>query len=313
MAEAICLGELLIDFVSLKAGVRLADAPEFRRAAGGAPANVAVGLARLGVETAFVSKVGADEFGEFLRATLEREGVDTSGLITTKQAPTGLAFVSLAKDGERTFAFYRDPCADTLLAPEDLRERPWRGAQVFHYGSISLIAEPSRSATLAAIARAEERGMLISCDPNLRLPLWRSAQEARAGMKLALRYPHIVKISEEEVDFLGSVPRAPLVVVTRGARGGTVIEAGRRLFDFPAFRVKAIDSTGAGDAFTAGLLYGMLRGLPLPETIRVAAACGALVTLRRGAIPAMPGIAAIRRILEHGKPRENLGTPKHTE
>src|ERR1022692_1081181 len=171
MAEAVCLGELLIDFVSLKAGVRLADAPEFRRAAGGAPANVAVGLARLGVETAFVSKVGADEFGKFLRTTLEREGVDTSGLITTKQAPTGLAFVSLAKDGERTFAFYRDPCADTLLAPEDLRERPWRGAQVFHYGSISLIAEPSRSATLAAIARAEERGMLISCDPNLRLPL----------------------------------------------------------------------------------------------------------------------------------------------
>ena len=137
--------------------------------------------------------------------------------------------------------------------------------------------------------------------------------EARAGMKLALRYPHIVKISEEEVDFLGTVPRAPLVVVTRGARGGTVIEGRQRLFDFPAFRVKAIDSTGAGDAFTAGLLYGMLRGLPLPETIRVAAACGALVTLRRGAIPAMPGIAAIRRILEHGKPRKNLGTPKHTE
>lgn len=295
MAEAVCLGELLIDFVSLKAGVRLADAPEFRRAAGGAPANVAVGLARLGVETAFVSKVGADEFGRFLRETLEREGVDTSGLITTKTAPTGLAFVSLAGNRERTFAFYRDPCADALLAPGDLRERPWRGAQVFHYGSISLIAEPSRSATLAAIARAEERGMLISCDPNLRLPLWPSASAARAGMRLALRYPHVVKIGQEEVNFLGAVPRAPLVVVTRGPRGGTVIEGGRRLFDFPAFRVRTLDSTGAGDAFTAGLLYGMLRGLPLRETIRVAAACGALVTLRRGAIPAMPRLAAVKR------------------
>jgi fructokinase len=299
MAEAVCLGELLIDFVALKAGVRLADAPEFRRAAGGAPANVAVGLARLGVETAFVSKVGADEFGRFLRQTLEREGIDTSGLITTKKAPTGLAFVSLAKDRERTFAFYRDPCADALLTPADLRERPWRGARVFHYGSISLIAEPSRSATLAAIERAKERGMLISCDPNLRLPLWPSASAARSGMKLALRHAQVVKISEEEVDFLGSAPRARLVVVTRGPRGGTVIEAGQRSFDFPAFRVKTIDSTGAGDAFTAGLLYGMLRGLPLKETIRVAAACGALVTLRRGAIPAMPGMAAVRRLFHH--------------
>jgi fructokinase len=297
MAEVVCLGELLIDFVALKAGVRLADAPEFRRAAGGAPANVAVGLARLGVETAFVSKVGADEFGRFLRATLEREGIDTSGLITTKKGPTGLAFVSLAKDRERTFAFYRDSCADTLLTPADLRERSWRGARVFHYGSISLIAEPSRSATLAAIARAKERGMLISCDPNLRLPLWPSSSAARAGMKLALRHAQVVKISEEEVDFLGSVPRAPLVVVTRGPRGGRVIEAGQPPFDFPAIHVKTIDSTGAGDAFTAGLLYGMLRGLPLQETIRIAAACGALVTLRRGAIPAMPGIRAVRRIL----------------
>jgi fructokinase len=304
MAEAVCLGELLIDFVSLKAGVRLADAPEFRRAAGGAPANVAVGLARLGVKTAFVSKVGADEFGNFLRATLDREGIDTSGLITTKKAPTGLAFVSLAKNSERSFAFYRNPCADALLAPADLRERPWRGARVFHYGSISLIAEPSRSATLAAIARAKARGMLISCDPNLRLPLWPSARAARAGMRLALRHAQIVKISEEEVDFLGSVPRAPLVVVTRGPRGGTVIEGGRRLFDFPAFPVKAIDSTGAGDAFTAGLLYGMLRALPLPETIRIAAACGALVTLRRGAIPAMPMLSAVRK---------TIGTRKHTE
>jgi fructokinase len=297
MAEAVCLGELLIDFVSRKAGVRLADAPEFRRAAGGAPANVAVGLARLGVATAFISKVGADEFGRFLRGTLEREGVDTSGLVSTTKAPTGLAFVSLADDRERTFAFYRNPCADALLAPGDLRERPWRGARVFHYGSISLIAEPSRSATLAAIARAKQHGMMVSCDPNLRLPLWPSASAARAGMRLALRHAQVVKISQEEVDFLGQMPRAPLVVVTRGARGGTVMENNRRSFDFPALTVKPVDSTGAGDAFVAGLLYGLLRGLPLAETIRIAAACGALATLRRGAIPAMPTLAAVKRCI----------------
>ncbi|SRR5579871_355714 len=296
MAEALCLGELLVDFVALTSGVRLADAVEFRRAAGGAPANVAVGLARLGVETALIAKVGADEFGRFLRKTIEDEGIDTSGLVSAKRAQTALAFVSLDSSNERSFEFHGDPSPDALLAPGDLRERPWRGARVFHYGSISLIAEPSRAATLAAIARARKRGLLVSCDPNLRLALWPSPSAARAGMRLALRHADVVKISEEEVDFLGKMPHAKLVVVTRGPQGGTVFQDGKRVSDFPAFRVKSIDSTGAGDAFTAGLLYGLLREKPIAETIRIAAACGALVTLRRGAIPAMPGLPAVMRL-----------------
>jgi fructokinase len=289
VAEVISLGELLIDFLPLRPGV-------FRRAAGGAPANVAVGLARLGVRTAFISKVGDDAFGRFLRATLDDEGVDTSGLLTTRDAPTGLAFVTLDSKRERSFSFYRDPCADALLAPSDLRAAPWRGARIFHYGSISLIAEPSRSATLAAIARARRAGLRLSCDPNLRLPLWPSPARARAGMREALRHADIVKISEEEVEFLGRVPRAELVVITRGPRGGTVLSEGRR-FDYPPFKVRSIDSTGAGDAFAAGLLYGVLREMPVAEAVRWAAACGALVTERRGAIPAMPTLAAVRRRL----------------
>lgn len=289
MAEVVCLGELLIDFVALRPGV-------FRRVAGGAPANVAVGLARLGVSTAFISKVSDDEFGRFLRATLDAEGVDTSGLATTRSAPTGLAFVSLDSRGERSFSFYRNPCADALLAPGDLRAAPWRGARIFHYGSISLIAEPSRSATLMAIARARRAGLRLSCDPNLRLPLWPSPARARAGMREALRHADIVKVSEEEVKFLGRTPRAPLVVVTRGPRGGTVFD-GERRFDYPPFKVRSIDSTGAGDAFAAGLLYGLLREMPVADAVRWAAACGALVTLRRGAIPAMPRVAAVRRLL----------------
>lgn len=289
MAEVICLGELLIDFVALRPGV-------YRRAAGGAPANVAVGLARLGAGAAFISKVGDDEFGRFLRATLEDEGVDTSGLLTTSEAPTGLAFVALDREGERGFTFYRNPCADALLAPGGLRAAPWRGARIFHYGSISLIAEPSRSATLAAIARARRAGLRLSCDPNLRLPLWPSPARARAGMREALRHADIVKISEEEVEFLGRIPRAPLVVITRGPRGGSVLTEGRR-FDYPPFKVRSIDSTGAGDAFTAGLLYGVLRDMPVAEAVRWAAACGALVTQRRGAIPAMPTLAAVKRII----------------
>lgn len=296
MAQVVCLGEILIDFVSLKSGVRLADAPAFRRAAGGAPANVAVGLLRLGVTAAFVSKVGEDEFGHFLRRTLEGEGVDVSGVVTTLRAPTAPAFVSLARGGERSFAFYRNPCADALLHPRDLRAAPWAGARIFHYGSISLIAEPSRSATLEALERARRRGLLISCDPNLRLPLWPSAARARAGMREALRHAEVVKISEEELEFLGSMPRARLVVITRGPQGGRVLCEGRR-FDFPAFPVRAVDTTGAGDAFVAGLLYGLLRDLPIQETARFAAACGALATLKRGAIPALPTAKAVRRFL----------------
>jgi fructokinase len=296
MAEVICLGEILIDFVSLKPDVRLADAPAFRRAAGGAPANVAVGLARLGAAAALISKVGDDEFGRFLRATLQGEGVGTSGLITTNRAPTGLAFVSLDRNGERSFAFYRDPCADRLLSAAELRSAPWRHARIFHYGSLSLIGEPSRTATLEAIARARRRGMLISCDPNLRLRLWPSPARARAGMREALRHADIVKISEDEVEFLGKAPQAKLVVITRGARGGSVLsEEGK--FDYPAFAVRAVDTTGAGDAFMAGLLFGLLRKQPLKEAIRLAAVCGALATLKRGAIPALPTMAAAKRLL----------------
>ena len=143
--------------------------------------------------------------------------------------------------------------------------------------------------------------MTVSCDPNLRLPLWSSPAKARAGMKEALRHADIMKMSEEEAEFLGTVPRARLVVITRGPRGGRVTsEEGR--FDFPAFRVPTVDSTGAGDAFVAGMLYGILRDLPLRETIRLAAACGALVTLKRGAIPALPTRAAVRKMLSarHG-------------
>jgi sugar/nucleoside kinase (ribokinase family) len=289
MASVVCLGELLIDFVAVRPGV-------YQRAAGGAPANVAVGLARLGARSAFLSMVGDDAFGRFLRETLARDGVDIRGLISTREAPTGLAFISLDRRGERRFTFYRRPCADALLAPGDLRAAPWRGARIFHYGSISLIAEPSRSATLAAIARARRAGMRLSCDPNLRLALWPSPARARAGMREALRHADIVKVSEEEVAFLGHTPRAPLVVITRGPRGGTVLDGARR-FDYPAFPVRAVDTTGAGDAFVAGLLYGLLREMPVEEAVRWAAACGALATTKRGAIPALPSLEAVERLI----------------
>jgi fructokinase len=192
MFDVVACGELLIDFVSTESGVTLAEAPAFKKAAGGAPANVAVGLARLGYRAGFLGQVGDDDFGHFLADTLGQAGVDTNGLRFTGAARTALAFVSLRSDGERSFVFYRHPSADMLWRPEDVNAAYAGSTRIFHYGSISLIGEPSRSATLAALGYARNAGALISYDPNLRLALWdagglgarryRQDQRGRAGI-----------------------------------------------------------------------------------------------------------------------------------
>src|SRR5919106_2687352 len=181
MADVICLGEVLIDFVPTVTPTTLIEAPAFRKAPGGAPANVAVALARLDRPSAFMGMTGDDPFGRFLELTLGEAGVDTGPLRFTAEARTALAFVSLRADGERQFMFYRHPSADMLLRPEDVDEAAIRAARALHFGSISLISEPSRGATLHAIEVARDAGCLISCDPNLRLALWRVPPARRDG------------------------------------------------------------------------------------------------------------------------------------
>ena len=206
MFDVIACGELLIDFVSTESGVTLAAAPAFKKAAGGAPANVAVGVARLGYRAGFLGQVGEDDFGHFLADTLAEAGVDTGGLRFSAEARTALAFVSLRADGERSFMFYRHPSADMLWRPEDVDAGYAAGTRIFHYGSISLIGEPSRSATLAALGHARAAGALISYDPNLRLALWPSAEAARAGMLAGWQHADLAKVSEEELAFLTGEP-----------------------------------------------------------------------------------------------------------
>ncbi|HSA80476.1 MAG TPA: PfkB family carbohydrate kinase [Geminicoccaceae bacterium] len=306
MADVVCLGELLIDFVPTVTGTSLIDAPAFKKAPGGAPANVAVGLARLGVPSAFMGKVGDDPFGRFLAATLAEAGVDVRPLRFTDSARTALAFVSLRADGEREFMFYRHPSADMLFTPDEVDVGALSTAKALHYGSISLIGEPSRAATLHAIAAARNAGCLISCDPNLRLALWPDPEAAREGLLLAIAQAQIIKISDEELRFLtGSDDpalarqqlwheRLELMVVTLGSAGcvyftrdwgGIVV----------GFGVEAVDATGAGDAFVAGLLQGLVTDravvadeAQLRELCRFANAVGALTTTERGAIPALP-------------------------
>lgn len=325
LIDVIACGELLIDFVSTEAGVSLAQAPAFQKAPGGAPANVAVGVARLGYRTGFIGQVGEDEFGHFLASTLQSHGVDITGLRFTTQARTALAFVSLLADGERSFMFYRHPSADMLWRPEDVDRAYVARARIFHYGSITLIDEPSRSATLTALNAARDNGALLSYDPNLRLSLWPSADAARAGILQGWQHAEVIKVSEEELSFLSEEKtlesaarslwhdRLKLLVVTQGKAGCTYFtsEASGHV---PGFVVRPIDTTGAGDGFVAGMLAGFLeedltwdREL-IEKALRLGNAVGALATTRVGAIPSLPTMAEAKALLlQHADKKSTEG------
>jgi len=314
MADVLTLGELLIDFVPDRTGVTLGEAERFLKAAGGAPANVAVGVRRLGVDAGFIGKVGDDPFGHWLASILERDGVDVSQLRFDDAARTALAFVSLTEEGERDFMFYRHPSADQLHRADEIDLKAVADATILHHGSISLIQEPSRSATLAAIDAARGAGRLVSYDPNLRLPLWESAEAAREGMLGPWKLAHVIKISEEELSFLtGSSDldaarslmhdELRLLTVTLG-QAGVAWFAGDRSGRVDGFSVKPEDTTGAGDAFVAALLAALAREpelasdeAALEAALRRANAYAALTTTRPGAIPALPSAAELDRFL----------------
>jgi fructokinase len=314
MPDVLSLGELLIDFVPDRTGVTLGEADRFLKAAGGAPANVAVGLARLGVDAGFVGKVGDDPFGRWLAGILADEGVDVQQLRFDAGARTALAFVSLTAEGERDFMFYRHPSADQLHRPDEIDLDAVAAADILHHGSISLIQEPSRAATLAAVEAARAAGRLVSYDPNLRLPLWSSADAAREGILSAWGSAQVIKISDDELEFLtGSRDLEAartllhedlrLLTVTLGADGVAWFADGRSGVT-PGFRVQVADTTGAGDAFVAGLLAALQADPDLPSdpgaldaALRRANAYAALTTTKPGAIPALPTREALERFL----------------
>jgi fructokinase len=316
--QAVALGELLIDFVPEENGVSLAEARTFVKAPGGAPANVAVGLARLGVTTGFMGKVGDDPFGHYLADVLHDNGVDVAQLRYDPSARTALAFVSLTRTGERDFLFYRHPSADMRLTADEVDASYLRGAKLLHIGSLGLIQEPSRGATLRALDLASEHGLTVSYDANLRLPLWPSPEAAREGIRSVWRRANIIKISDDELEFLtGSRDLAAartlrhdglsLLVVTRGAAGAWYLTR-QGEGEVEGFRVETIDTTGAGDAFTAAMLAALLeRDLAvadrsaLADALRRANAYAALTTMVRGAIPALPTRQALQTFLrDHG-------------
>ncbi|XP_043701856.1 probable fructokinase-6, chloroplastic [Telopea speciosissima] len=314
----VCFGEMLIDFVPTVNGISLAEAPAFKKAPGGAPANVAVGISRLGGSSAFIGKVGEDEFGYMLADILKENNVNSDGMRFDPGARTALAFVTLKSDGEREFMFYRNPSADMLLKESELDFDLIRKAKIFHYGSISLITEPCKSAHIAAAKAAKDAGVLLSYDPNLRIHLWPSVESAREGILSIWELADIIKVSEEEISFLTKgedpyddavvrklfPPSLKLLVVTEGPEGCRYYskDFSGRVHGIP---VDAVDTTGAGDAFVAGLLsqlaatdLSLLQEEDrLREALKFANACGALTVMERGAIPALPSREAVMNAL----------------
>ena len=315
--DCLSFGELLVDFCQV--GNNASGYPVYEANPGGAPANVAAALARWGLRSGFIGKVGRDALGRFLAATLAQCGVDCSWLLFSER-PTTLAMVANGPGGERSFDFRRQGTADTDLRPGEVPPGWVAGTRIFHFGSVSLTTDPVRSATLEALAQARAAGALISFDPNLRPALWDSLEAARRWMLLGARGVDLLKVSGEELGFLGGREDLPLeqaaralratcgarlLLVTLGAEGCLWLN-GRDCGLVPAPRAEALDSTGAGDIFLAGVLFALLRcGRDLealePEElariVRFGNAAGALSTETRGALPSIPDLAAISSCL----------------
>lgn len=309
--DVVALGELLIDFAAQSAD---ADGyPTMAAHPGGAPSNFLAALSRYGARTALLGKVGQDHFGTLLLSTLRQAGVETGGVLQDPGAFTTLAFVTLDARGERSFSFARKPGADTRICFEELDLSMIDQARVFHFGSLSLTDEPARTATQKAVAYARERGKLITCDPNLRRPLWASETEAREQILWGLRQSHVVKINGEELKFLwGCGPRegarrlleecgVQLAMVTLGA-DGCYLENRRASCRLQTPDVHPVDSTGAGDIFGGAAVSRLLlldkepcalTEAELTEVARFASMAASLSTEAPGGISSIPAMETV--------------------
>jgi fructokinase len=307
MYDVTALGELLIDFTP--SGASEQGNPLYEQNPGGAPANVLVALSRLGRKGAFLGMVGKDQFGSFLRSTLQKEKIETRGLKVSNEVNTTLAFVHLDSAGDRSFSFYRNPGADLMLRPEDVDYSIIKESKIFHFGSVSMTGEPAKSATLAAVRFAKENSVLVSFDPNYRPLLWKSKEEAQSVVKEGLQYADILKVSDEELKLItGKADLREgagilfkqginLIFITLGSRGCLFCcAAGCELI--PSYAVKTIDTTGAGDAFWGAALYHLgkktkaeLNQISISQMrtiVKFSCAAGALTTTKKGAIPGIP-------------------------
>ena len=315
MIEVVALGELLIDFASKGADGN--GYPLMQALPGGAPANFLAALTKYGKSTAFLGKVGDDTFGHLLLGTLKEAGIETKGILVDPTVFTTLAFVTFDETGDRSFSFARKPGADTQMSWEEVNKSLIDGAKVFHFGTLSLTDEPARTATQKAIAYAKEQGKLITCDPNLRKPLWPSEDAAKEQILWSLTQADVVKISDEEVEFLWNcTPEegadklltefgVSLAMVTLGPKG-CILKTKHAACTASGPKVQAVDTTGAGDIFGGSAVSCLLD---LNKTIdqlteedllqigRFAVTAASLSTEHPGGIPSIPEKDAVLKAM----------------
>ena len=317
--DVVTLGELLIDFTDN--GKSAQGNTMFEANPGGAPCNVLAMLNRFGHPTAFIGKVGKDIFGLKLKSVLEEVGIDTSNLIVDEDARTTLAFVQTFEDGDRDFSFYRNPGADMLLTADEVNEELVKSAKLFHFGTLSMTHEGVREATKKAIRLAKEAGAVVSFDPNLRPPLWKSLDDAKGQVAYGLTQCDVLKISDNEIqwftgeeDFDKGIEKLrqeydiPLILLSMGRDGSRAYYKDLRV-ELPSFIQKeTIETTGAGDTFGGCCLHYVLEyGLDglneerLKEMLTFANAAASIITTRKGALRVMPQVEEVKRFIESRK------------
>ena len=313
--DVIALGELLIDFTMN--GQSDQGNNMFEACPGGAPCNVLALLNKMGKKTAFVGKVGEDQFGRLLKETITEAGIDASNLKMDSEVNTTLAFVHTFPDGDREFSFYRNPGADMMLTEDEVDPAFIGQAGIFHFGTLSMTHEGVRAATKKAVQAAKEAGCLISFDPNLRPPLWSSLDLAKEQMEYGFGVCDILKISDNEIQFVSGKEdydegiaylqekyQIPLILLTMGKDGSRAYYKGMRV-ERPGLSVKTIETTGAGDTFCGSSLnyilehdFDSLTEDELGEMLTFANAAAAIVTTRKGAIRAMPAKEEVLEMIQ---------------
>ena len=314
--DVTALGELLIDFT--ENGMSGQGNPIYEANPGGAPCNVLAMLTKLGRKTAFIGKVGHDIFGNRLKEILAETGIDITNLVMDEEARTTLAFVETFPDGDRDFSFYRNPGADMMLREEEVHEELLQDSTIFHFGTLSMTHEQVRCATKKAVETAKASGAVVSFDPNLREPLWKSLEDAKEQVAYGLSKCDFLKISDNEIqwftgeeDFDAGIRKLkeqydiPLIVLSMGKDGSRAYYKDLRVEAAPFLQEHTIETTGAGDTFGACCLHHILKygldGLDedkLREMLTFANAAASIITTRKGALRVMPDVSEIQELIE---------------
>ena len=318
MAKLISIGELIIDFSSI-GNKSLKDTEKFIKNAGGAPANVCAQVCKLKENATYLSMVSDDGFGDFLIESLTKVGINTNYIKKSKKYDTSLAFVSIKENGEREFCFFRKNAADLHFTPNDFNNVKFDSDDIFEFGSVALNSLDARNTHNHLIKQAIDHNLLVAFDPNIRLNLWEDIDELKKYIKEYLNYVDILKISDDELEFITSIKDEnkainylfscgiKLILLTKGNKGAKLYLKNKKTYDHSGFKVNSIDTTGAGDSFFGGFLSCLLKykinknslldeSIPYDKFLAFACKCGAYTTTGYGAISSMKGIDELGEI-----------------